>query len=298
MASASFTRTGCALRQPKEVIVNIQRSDAYIFSPTGTTRTIVEAVVQGLGAEETLLHDCTQADARDKVPLSPEGNVVILAAPVYYGRLPESMVPVLEQLKGAGKPVILIAVYGNREFDDALVELQDISTARGFVPVAAGAFIGEHSYATSDRPLALNRPDAIDLEAATGFGRRIREALAALSSPEASRALAVPGNRPYKEPENLHMLKKIKETVAFTPVTDTEKCTQCEICAEACPENAIDSCDVTDIDRWKCILCFACVKSCPEQAKSLPIPDFHKAIDQMAQANAQRKEPVTFMAGS
>jgi Pyruvate/2-oxoacid:ferredoxin oxidoreductase delta subunit len=54
---------------------------------------------------------------------------------------------------------------------------------------------------------------------------------------------------------------------------------------------------VTDIDRWKCILCFACVKFCPEQAKSLPVTDFHAAIDKMAEANAARKEPVTFLAG-
>ena len=275
--------------------MNIHSVDAYIFSPTGTTRKIVDAVAEGLKTKETLLHDCTQVKARDKENPTPEGDAVILAAPVYYGRLPESFVPFLNALEGLGKPAILIAVYGNREFDDALVELQDISTARGFVPVAAGAFIGEHSYATSDRPLALGRPDAMDLETAKSFGQQIRETLAALETPQAAGTLALPGNRPYKEPENLHMLKKIKETVAFAPVTDMEKCTQCEICVEACPEDAIDVCDVTDIDRWKCILCFACVKVCPEDAKSLAIPDFHKAIDQMAQANAQRKHPVIFL---
>ena len=276
--------------------MNIQTIDAYIFSPTGTTGKIVEAIAGGMAVQETRIHDCTQAEARDKVPLTPQGDAVMLGAPVYYGRLPESITPLLKTLEGAGKPVILIAVYGNREFDDALVELQDISLDRGFVPVAAGAFIGEHSYATADRPLALGRPDGMDLETAAGFGRRIQDNLASLDSPEAAGELAVPGNRPYKEPENLHMLKKIKETIPFTPVTDPEKCTQCNICVEACPENAIDSCDVADIDRWKCILCFACIKSCPEQAKSLPVPDFHAAIDQMAKANAERKEPVTFMA--
>ena len=277
--------------------MNIQSIDAYIFSPTGTTRKIVEAVAGGMRPAGITLHDCTKSDDRQKIPLTSAADAVILGAPVYYGRLPESVVPVLRTLKGAGKPAVLIAVYGNREYDDALVELQDISAEQGFVPVAAGAFIGEHSYATPERPLGLGRPDGADLSAAAEFGRQIRERLASLESPGAADKLTLPGNRPYKTPENLLMLKKIKETAAFTPVTDPERCTQCEICVEACPENAIDSCDVTDIDRWKCILCFACVKFCPEQAKSLPVPDFHAAIDKMAQANAARKEPVTFLAG-
>lgn len=277
--------------------MNIHSIDAYVFSPTGTTRKIVEAVAGGIAPRKITLHDCTKADDRAKVALTPDADAVILGAPVYYGRLPESVVPVLRTLEGAGKPVILIAVYGNREYDDALVELLDISTQRGFAPVAAGAFVGEHSYATADRPLALGRPDGTDLAAAADFGRQVRERLAALETAEAAGKLELPGNRPYKVPENLFMLKKIRETVAFTPVTDPERCTQCDLCAEVCPENAIDTCDVTDIDRWKCILCFACVKFCPEQAKALPVPDFHAAIDKMAQANAERKAPVTFLAG-
>lgn len=277
--------------------MNINTLDAYIFSPTGTTRKIVEAVAGGINAREVRLHDGTKADARETLPLKPGADAVILGAPVYYGRLPVSIVPLLESLEGSGQPVILIAVYGNREFDDALVELQDISTDRGFIPVAAGAFIGEHSYATEDRPLGLGRPDGADLDAAAAFGRRIREKLEGIDTPKAAGTLAVPGNRPYKVPENLYKMKKIRETFAFTPVTDMDRCTQCELCVEACPEGAIDSCDVTDIDRDKCILCFACVKVCPEAAKSLPVPDFHAAIDQMAAANAERKQPVTFMAG-
>ena len=40
-------------------------------------------------------------------------------------------------------PAVLVVVYGNRAYDDALLELSDIATGAGFVPLAAGAFVGE-----------------------------------------------------------------------------------------------------------------------------------------------------------
>ncbi|MCG8615977.1 MAG: 4Fe-4S binding protein, partial [Desulfobacterales bacterium] len=264
--------------------MDIQRLEIYIFSPTGTTQRITRAIADGIAPREIIEHDLTQAASRTHITQPSEADLVILAAPVYYGRLPESAVPLFRQLTGAGKAVVPVVVYGNREYDDALIELRDICVEQGFMPVAAGAFIGEHSYSGPNRPMAEGRPDAADLAKAAAFGIRIRETLDAVEGPVAFPPLHLPGNRPYLVPERLIMLKKIKETIPFTPETDTEICTQCGICTDACPEDAIDSCDVTDIDRWKCILCFACVKSCPEQAKVFTEPNFNAAVDQMALA--------------
>ena len=64
--------------------------------------------------------------------------------------------------------------YGNRNFDDSLVELRDLLEADGFRTVAAGAFIGEHSFSTT---LAAGRPDQTDLERAARFADGILEKL-------------------------------------------------------------------------------------------------------------------------
>ena len=40
-------------------------------------------------------------------------------------------------------PVVL---FGNRNFDDGLIELRNILTEDGFMPVAGGAFVGEHAF--------------------------------------------------------------------------------------------------------------------------------------------------------
>ncbi len=56
---------------------------------------------------------------------------------------------------------IAVVVYGNRNYDDALIELKDILESDGFKVVAGAAFIGEHSFS---KTLAKNRPDEKDMD--------------------------------------------------------------------------------------------------------------------------------------
>lgn len=265
-----------------------------VFSPTRTTKTIAEAVALGIGADEVCLTNLTLPGARKSLPARFDSDAVLLAAPVYYGRLPVSVVPVFKRLEGQGKPVILLVVYGNRDYEDALAELYDISVSQGFVPAAAGAFVAEHSYSLPDRPMAAGRPDAADLETAKDFGRAVRQKLAGVDGPGMLSPLQVPGNRPYLRPEKLYMIQEIRKTMAFAPETG-ERCTQCGICRKVCPEGAIDAFDAAEIDPKKCILCFACVKSCPEQAKAMRDPNFNAAVGQLAEIIQNRKEPEVFL---
>ena len=74
---------------------------------------------------------------------------------------------------------MVIAVYGNRAFEKAAAELAALAARQGFVPVAAAAFVGEHSYSTPETPVAAGRPDAQDLARAAEFGAAVRKKLAA-----------------------------------------------------------------------------------------------------------------------
>ena len=87
--------------------------------------------------------------------------------------------------------------YGNRDYEDALVELYDLAVSLGLSPFAAGAFIGEHSYSTPEMPVAEGRPDSMDLADARIFGG---ECVRKLESPGAFAPFHIKGNRPYKEP--------------------------------------------------------------------------------------------------
>ena len=149
-----------------------RRTTALYFSPTGGTRTYVRAVAAAMphmGGEV----DLTRPEERRKVHMFGADDVVVLGVPVYYGRVPE--VPgLLDGLQGEETPAVLLAVYGNRLIDDALAELSDLCAARGFRPLAAGAFVAPHTFSAK---VAMGRPNAGDLAAAAELGRRAAEKL-------------------------------------------------------------------------------------------------------------------------
>lgn len=74
-----------------------------------------------------------------------------------------------KNLKGSNTLAIIAAVYGNRHYDDALLQMKDILTERGFCVIAAGAFIAEHSVFPS---VATRRPDEGDKAAMKKFAAK------------------------------------------------------------------------------------------------------------------------------
>lgn len=104
-------------------------------------------------------------------PIEIKDSITIIAVPVYAGRVAPIALQRLRRLRGNNAPAILITVYGNRDYEDALVELRDETIQLGFTPLAAGAFIGEHSYSRPNMPIAEGRPDITDLQTAEQFGK-------------------------------------------------------------------------------------------------------------------------------
>ena len=96
-------------------------------------------------------------------------------------------------------PRLSWSVYGNREYEDALLELQNIAIEAGFTPIAGAVFIGEHSFSTEGTPIAQGRPDADDLDRARSFGTMVQKKISNLESLRNVPPLAVPGNFPYRE---------------------------------------------------------------------------------------------------
>lgn len=174
-----------------------------VFSPTGTSRKIAAAVAQGVarhgGSCNATANTAAGADAgtnaaagsaakafttidlthaAGKPPVLPADAAAVFAVPVYGGRVAPAALERLQEIRGEGTPAVVLAVYGNRAFGTAVAQLAAFVAERGFVPVAAGAFVGEHSYSTPGTPIAEGRPDTQDLAEAAAFGARIGQKLA------------------------------------------------------------------------------------------------------------------------
>ena len=145
------------------------------FSPTNTTRKILSAIAEGVGAGDLEHINLTLPESGTKTFSEFNDELVVLGTPVYFGRMPTEAVKRISRLKGNNTPAVVVVVYGNREFEDTLLELRDLATKSGFIPVAGGAFIGEHSYTNPESPIAVGRPDSQDLRTAVEFGKAIKQ---------------------------------------------------------------------------------------------------------------------------
>lgn len=249
--------------------MNILNVTQAVFSPTGGTQRVADAIATAMKVN--------QIDLCAEVAPLPLLTPLMAVLPVYGGRLPAVAVERLRKIKGQGQPAVAVVVYGNRAYEDALLELKDVLTDCGFVVVAAAAFIAEHSIV---RSIAAGRPHAGDMAAAADFGK----AVAAKLSADDKSPVTVPGNYPYKE------LPKMP-VVPFT----TDACGGCGRCARLCPVGAIPSAAPHTTDAAKCILCMRCVAICPRRARIMPPPALEMFTQRLNAVATEPKQPEIFI---
>ena len=207
-------------------------------------------------------------------------TLTIVTVPVYAGHVAPLAMQRLAELRSKGGAAVPVVVYGNRDYEKALIELGDFLTERGFRLIAAATFIGEHSYSTADKPIAAGRPDASDLARARSFGEEIRKKIDAADSIDGLDSVNVariPRQRQPLIPQLrfvYNVIKLSRSTVAKprTPEVDLQLCTNCGYCATICPSGAIAKGNECNTDSSKCIKCCACVKQCPHNARTFNTP--------------------------
>lgn len=216
------------------------------FSATYTTKRVVEAVAANLSNEVTT-YDITNDESTDEVAIPADGFAVV-GVPVYAGRVPAMAAERLRRFRGDNTPAVVVAVYGNRHYDDAVLELHDLMSEQGFRTVSAGAFVAQHSIFPK---VGKARPDAEDISEIKTFAEKSAELAA-----KGFGAIALPGNRPYKVPGGIPIWP-----------TASKKCTACGACARLCPTGAIDPTSPKGVDKAKCIKCGRCIVVCPTKAR-------------------------------
>lgn len=224
---------------------------AIYFSATGTTQRCVDSVCIGLGIKpESAINFADNLDA--ELPQMTADDVVVIASPVYGGRLPIVVANALSRLKGDGAIAVGMVVYGNRDYDDALLELTDLLHDKGIRVVGAGAFIGQHSIFPK---VGASRPDISDEQCLITFGKECRKAIDKVF--DSSMPPYIKGERPYKHMAN----------VVLAPVAKESDCIKCGACVRKCPVGAISAETPWLSDTTKCISCGRCISVCSQHAR-------------------------------
>ena len=240
---------------------------AVYFSATDTTKktvlTIADEAARLLGAERED-YDFTLPRMKENGFAAGKDDLVIFGTPVYAGRVPNVLLKYLATIQGNGALAVPVVLFGNRNFDDGLIELRDILENTGFHTVAAAAFVGEHSFS---KTLAAGRPDADDMKEALAFAGKVTEKVKGLPEGEAPAPVEVEGvphpYRGYYQPRDRKGvsidIRKVKSLVS-------DACDDCKICADVCPMGSISHENVREYTGI-CIKCGACIKKCPKQAR-------------------------------
>lgn len=270
-----------------------KRINTLYFSATGTTEKVVMGIADHLidkygGNNKGQYINFTLPDNRTESVSFFNNDVVVVGVPVYAGRVPNVLLKYLDTIEGNGASAVAVVLYGNRNYDDALIELRDILQTRGFNVIAAGAFIGEHSFS---KTLAKERPDEKDMTIVSNFSEQIYKKIA---NDNASNSIKVKGNVPYGRyyrPKNEKGdpvdIRKV------TPKTNNA-CTDCGICVAVCPMGSIDKEDTSKLNGI-CIKCGACIKKCPVQAKYYDDSDYLRHQYELEDQFKKRREPELFI---
>ncbi|WP_273062551.1 EFR1 family ferrodoxin [Colibacter massiliensis] len=264
---------------------------AVWFSPTGTTQKTVTKIAATLSKELSLPIETCDFTLPEKrtAPLvfSPE-ELIVFGMPVYAGRVPNVIIKYIRTVSGPGALAVPVVLYGNRNYDDALIELRDALEGGGMHTIAAAAFIGEHSFS---RSLAKGRPDKEDLARAACFAASIAEKIRSGNTPN---PIHVRGESPYRP----YYTPRLKDgtPIDIRKVTSkiTDACTYCGICAALCPMGSLDAADPEHYINI-CIKCGACIKGCPRQARYYDDAGylFHKR--DLEEVYSRRAEPEIFL---
>lgn len=248
-----------------------------VFSPTGGTKKVADIITDRFRWDSSFI-DLTDSFLDFTAFTFDEEDVCIVAVPSYGGRIPSVVAWRLKQMKGNKAKAVPVTVYGNRAYDDTMLELNDTLIEADFRPVAAVAAVAEHSIM---RQFAPGRPDEEDRRELVDFADKIKRGIQNGSLTDTP---SVPGNRPYRSFDGVPMKPR-----------SGRSCTKCGVCAERCPVGAIPMDMPMSTDHDKCITCMRCIAVCPQKNRSISKVLLAAGAQKLKKACKDRKKNQLFL---
>lgn len=248
------------------------------FSPAMSTMNIVRQI--GKATEMNIACEYNITQGLSESPTFTADDLVVIGVPVYSGRVPFLAANTLKQLKGSNTPTVVVCVYGNRDYDDALLELKNICEENQFRVIAGGAFIARHSIFPK---VAENRPDERDEQKIKEFALQcVAEYQKAICSNQPV-SIYIKGKQPYRDTRKIPLTPKASSA-----------CNKCGTCAKQCPVGAIPEDNPQKTNKAICISCTRCIAVCPEKARRFKGLMYRIASKKFGSAYVERKEPEFF----
>lgn len=259
----------------------IHKVKSIFFSPGRKTSKVTSVLTNSLNitCEKYNITGYNKRNLHIKVN---HDELAVFASPVYGGRIPALVADEFRNIRGSNTPAVIIAVYGNGSYGDALLEMQEILENNNFKVIAAGAYVANHSIM---RRVAVNRPDEKDEEVIKQFANKVKEKLESIKDINKISTLRVKGKYPYRRYPGMPLKPSIIK----------QKCDLCGACVINCPVNAIPKDNPMITDKKKCISCMGCHIICTRQARKINVVLYELCEFPFRHMYNKRKEPEQFI---
>lgn len=252
------------------IFLILEKLTEIYFSPTNSTKKIVNRITENLNVNETRTIDITKPEVRNNKEITfADNELIIIGVPVYSGKAPNFILGYLKQLIGNNNLVVLISSFGNINEGVALQQMKNILINNNFTVIGAAAFVSQHSFFLEDMRIAEGRPDKEDFTKIDNFSERLKAKIESAEDLKYFKNITInqTSNLAKTYPKNYEKpnVSEVKMLVKV-PYRDKEKCSNCLKCVDACPVQAINR-ENLKVNNDICIRCYKCVDLCPSNAR-------------------------------
>lgn len=279
--------------------MKIEKLTEIYYSPTSSTKKIINQITDRMNAEEVRTIDLTDSKICEDRNLKFDKNeLIVVGVPCYNGSAPNFILGFLKKLKANNNLVILVSSFGNVSAGQVLQQMQKILQDNNFKVIGAGAFAAQHSFYLDDMRIGENRPDNKDYIKIDNFADELISKINTTNELSEFKEVTIEQTKKLNKtfPKNYDVpdIGSSVKILIKTPTRDIDKCTKCMKCANSCPVGAIDK-TTLEINKDICTRCFRCVNVCPEDAldKTFISDKLVKAL--FNKIGGSRKEPSIYL---
>jgi ferredoxin/flavodoxin len=270
-------------------------------SPAGSTRHVAEVIhncfiqhnVDAVMLDLAKSHN--QSEALEVIKTADQKVCLFMGSPVYRDVAIPPVMNFIEQLPQSDKNyAVPFVTWGQACSGVALWQMSAALMKKGFRIAGAAKVVALHSMMwLADDPAGKGHPDDSDRHKIEALVDKLHSRFDSDDVPVLSL-----DDLDYQPPELAAKMKnKINTPWHIIPKNvDSEACTQCGICEEECPVDAVILNPYPEFNQ-NCIDCFNCIRLCPENAivSSVSINDIEDHIRKRVRTINERPLTQTFI---
>lgn len=274
--------------------LHIRKALLVYCSPAGSTTHVARIMRQKIAALETPVTMIDLSDDPDVDFIIPQLfdaliNICLsIGSPVYAAH---PMPPVMEFIarmpqakNGFSVPFV---TWGAVTSGIALYEMGAALAQKGYPILGAAKVLSRHSMMWAvDTPLGADHPNAEDDRMIETLLQAVADKLRKTDPPTLAPSVLDYQARSLRDQMAQESFEQAKTRFPPKKVLK-ERCTQCGICVENCPVEAIHLTDAPEIGPV-CIHCLSCVRNCPETAIVADLQPIYEHLRERAEKIKER----------